>query len=80
MHLRVVVTYFDAINMFVQDSTGGIWVGRSGDGSTAKPGQLIELRGVTTQTDFAPDIVEPHWTAIGQTTLAVYRAAVRPGL
>ena len=29
--------------MFVQDSTGGIWVGRSSVGSTARAGQLIEL-------------------------------------
>src|ERR1700722_12364180 len=56
IHLRAVVTYFDPLNMFVQDPTGGIWVATTGSGLTAQPGQLVDLQGVTTHADFAPDI------------------------
>ena len=66
VRLRAVVTYFDAVNMFVHDPTGGIWVARAPRGLTAEPGQLLDLQGVTTQTDFAPDIAEPRWSVIGR--------------
>jgi diguanylate cyclase (GGDEF)-like protein len=69
VRLRVVVTYFDSVNMFVHDSTGGIWVARSPTGLTAEPGQLLDLQGVTTQTDFAPDIGEPRWTVVGHAAM-----------
>ncbi len=62
VRLRAVVTYFDTVNMFVHDATGGIWVARAANGLTAQPGQLLDLQGVTTQTDFAPDIAEPRWS------------------
>jgi len=47
-HLHGVVTYYDTVapNLFVQDSTGGIWVDLHG--STDKPpspGQMLDLRG-----------------------------------
>jgi len=69
VRLRAVVTYFDAVNMFVHDPTGGIWVARSPTQSTAEPGQLLDLQGVTTQTDFAPDIGEPQWSVVGHAAM-----------
>jgi diguanylate cyclase (GGDEF)-like protein len=69
VRLRAVVTYFDAVNMFVHDPTGGIWVARSPTGLTAEPGQLLDLQGVTTQTDFAPDVAEPRWSVVGRAAL-----------
>jgi PAS domain S-box-containing protein len=62
----VVVTYSTTSDLFVQDSTDGIWVSRPPDVTSPKVGQLLDLEGVTTQTDFAPDIAEPHWRVIGE--------------
>src|SRR5512142_1616247 len=41
VHLRAVVTYFDDSepDLFVQDSTGGIWVDLVGTKLTASPGE-----------------------------------------
>ena len=69
VHLKVVVTYFEGNpipEMFVQDSTGSGWVPWNPNLPKPAPGQLLDLWGVTTQTDFAPDIDKPRWTVIGQ--------------
>ncbi len=70
VHLKVVVTYFEdtaaAPEMFIQDATGSGWVHWSADSPKARPGQLIDLWGITIQTDFSPDIDKAHWTVIGQ--------------
>jgi PAS domain S-box-containing protein len=52
-------------NMFIQDSTGGNWVGPATDQPALKVGDFIELEGRTAQTDFAPDIVGPRWRVLG---------------
>jgi PAS domain S-box-containing protein len=71
VRLRGVVTYFDTIgtDMFFQDSTGGIWIQRGNDLPATKKGQLIELEGVTVQTDFAPDIAHPRWRVVGESAM-----------
>jgi signal transduction histidine kinase/ActR/RegA family two-component response regulator len=73
VHLKVVVTYFDAStstpDMFIQDPTGSAWVGWDRSLPKASSGQLIDLWGVTTETDFAPDIRAPRWKVIGQVKL-----------
>ena len=66
LHFRVVVTYSTSTDLFVQDSTGGIWVGRPSSMAQPRTGQLLDLEGVTTQTDFAPDVAEPHWRILGE--------------
>jgi len=66
VHFRAVVTYSADDDLFVQDSTGGIWVARSEGMARPKVGQLLDLEGFTTQTDFAPDIGQPHWRAEGE--------------
>ena len=67
VHVKAVVTYFETTpDLFIQDSTGSTWVHWSKDLPKAAPGQLIDLWGVTTQVDFAPDIDRARWTVIGQ--------------
>jgi hypothetical protein len=69
VHLKVVVTYFEdgsIPELFIQDSTGSGWVPWNPNLPKAVPGQLLDLWGVTTQSDFAPDIDKPRWTVIGQ--------------
>ena len=68
VHLKAVVTYFDPADpeLFLQDSSGGIWVRWTPDMPKTAPGQLIELWGSSQQMDFAPDIGKAHWQVIGQ--------------
>lgn len=37
----------------------------------ARAGDWIELDGATTQTDFAPDIVNAHWQVLGRAPMPV---------
>jgi diguanylate cyclase (GGDEF)-like protein len=69
VRVRAVVTYFDPLNMFVQDPTGGIWVARARSGLTAEPGQLLDLQGITTQFGFSPDISKPRWSVVGRAAM-----------
>src|SRR5579859_3046059 len=73
VHLTAVVTYFNAHpstpDLFIQDATGSTWVGWNASLPEAEPGQLIELWGITAQTDFAPDIRAPRWKVIGHAPL-----------
>jgi signal transduction histidine kinase/CheY-like chemotaxis protein len=66
LHFRVVVTYATDGDLFVQDSTGGIWVSRPSNIPLPKAGQLLDLGGVSVQTDFAPDIADPTWRVLGE--------------
>ena len=70
-HIRAVVTYFDPIapNLFVEDKTGGIWVHWAPGMPALKAGQELDLQAKTTQTDFAPDLVNPRWTLLGNASL-----------
>jgi len=77
VRLRAVVTYFDPSSpgsvsspeFFVQDASGGIWINWSP--SLPKPvvGDLIDLQGISTQLDFAPDIANPSWQVIGHASM-----------
>ena len=73
VHFRVVVTYSTVNDLFVQDSTGAIWVSRPTGIAPPKRGQLLDLEGVTTQTDFAPDIGQPRWRVIGEAPMPAPR-------
>ncbi len=67
-HLHGVVTYYDTVapNLFVQDSTGGIWVDLRGIAAKAPaPGQVLDLRG-NVGLGFSPYIQNPHWTVVGK--------------
>lgn len=66
IRLRGVVTYFDPVkpDFFIQDPSGGIWINWSPKLPRAVVGDLIDLQGVSIQTDFAPDIANPSWKVI----------------
>ena len=67
VHVRAVVTYYDSVapNLFVQDSTGGIWVDLRGtSGKPPQPGQVLDLHGQAA-SGFAPYIAKPQWTVVG---------------
>ena len=89
VRLRAVVTYYSSQgfdfstqesteasptpDMFIQDSTAGIWVNTPVGGSPAQAGQLIEIEGVSEAPDFAPQIGKPHWKVIGRAPMPVAR-------
>ena len=71
VRIRGVVTYCDPLNgaYFVQDSTAGIFVNDLKAGFQFKPGQLLEVEGVSEDPDFAPQIGKPRYRVLGQTDL-----------
>jgi signal transduction histidine kinase len=69
--VRGVVTYTDpswAGQFFVQDGTGGVFVGFSGR-SAPDIGSLVEVRGSSHPGAFAPFIEKPEWTVVGRAPL-----------
>ncbi len=69
VHLRAVVTYFDPEqpDLFVQDSSAGIWVDLGETTQLSlRAGQLIEIEGVSSGRDFAPQIEKPKITVLGE--------------
>ncbi len=75
VHLRGVVTFFDPLSpgMFIQDHAGGIFVDWVPKLPKPSVGDLIDLDGVSTQVDFAPDIANPHWRVIGWSPMPIPR-------
>jgi hypothetical protein len=71
VHLKAVVTYFDPVapDLFLQDGTGAIWVKWSAQLARPEVGSILDLKGVTTFSDFAPDIGNPEWTVVGRAPL-----------
>ncbi len=59
VHLRATVTYFDAAwsLLFLQDSTGGIFVNVQGQNLKLESGQIVEAEGVSGPGDFAPVLI-----------------------
>ena len=76
VRLRTVVTYYYGgapPDLFLHDATGGIWVDLPSGAPSLRPGDEIELTGVTEQPDFAPQIAAPHWRVLGTAPLPVAR-------
>lgn len=76
VQVRGVVTYTDpswAGQFFVQDDTGGVFVGYSGK-APPEIGQLVEVSGVSHPGAFAPFIEHPTWKAVGRAALPQARA------
>jgi signal transduction histidine kinase/ActR/RegA family two-component response regulator len=74
VRLRAVVTYYDpaSTEFFVQDATGGIYV------SLAKPihvtsGQQVEITGITSPGDFAPEVSQSDVRVLGPGVLPAPR-------
>jgi PAS domain S-box-containing protein len=60
VRLKGVVTFFDETlySRFIQDHTAGLYLRESTNTPGLKPGDLVEVEGVTSQGEYAP-IVEP---------------------
>ena len=56
-----IVTFFEPIwqLMFVQDSTGGVFVEIQNEHHHFEPGDVVSVHGITSPAGFAPDIAQP---------------------
>lgn len=74
IRFRAAVTYFNEgwNSLFIQDSTAGVFITPPYE-STARPGQLLEVEGITGQGEFAPVITQSHWRVVGENQLPVPR-------
>lgn len=79
MQLTGVITYYDPEepDLFVQDSSGGIWVSLEVVKPTTaiRAGDVVEVQGVTEAPDFAPQIGNPRIKVIGRAALPPARRA-----
>lgn len=69
--VRGTVTYTERFwegQFFVQDESGGIFVGHSGR-PAPEPGDVVEVRGVSHPGAFAPIIDQPEWKVVGRAPL-----------
>ncbi len=66
-----VVTYYDGAvpDLFIHDSTAGIWVDLPKASAGLKSGDLIDMEGITEQPDFAPQIGKPQYRIVGRAPL-----------
>jgi len=72
IRLRAVVTYYYGgapPDLFLHDSTGGVWVDLPGGMPALDPGEVIDIEGVSEQPDFAPQIGQPRWRVVGTSAL-----------
>jgi signal transduction histidine kinase/CheY-like chemotaxis protein len=73
VRLTGVITYYDPEepDLFVQDSTGGIWVSLEVVKPTVaiRAGDVVEVQGVTEAPDFAPQIGNPRIKVVGRAAL-----------
>jgi diguanylate cyclase (GGDEF)-like protein len=83
VHLRAVVTYYDAYldprhaALFVHDATGSIFMALpSHPVLSLKPGTVVEVRGVTGTGDYAPVVLNAKVKAVG--TAPLPQTAPRP--
>ncbi|MGA2984086.1 MAG: PAS domain S-box protein [Terriglobia bacterium] len=75
VRIRAVVTYCRVIDrdMFIQDSTAGVWVDPEQFNVNVRSGQLIEVEGTAGPGDFAPEIDKSRVRILGETPLPVPR-------
>ena len=62
VRLHAVVTYYNGQtpDLFVQDSSAGIWVESANSIQPVRAGDLIELEGITAPGEFAPVVDKPR--------------------
>ncbi|MGH9434134.1 MAG: hypothetical protein ACRD3T_21610, partial [Terriglobia bacterium] len=71
--LRGVVTFRNSVHLFIQDSTGGVWINQEGKALGFKPGELLEVEGVTADPQFAPEVASPKFKVLGTAPLPTAR-------
>jgi PAS domain S-box-containing protein len=71
VHLRAVVTYYGGggWELFVQDSTAGIYVNGPSKNLDLNEGDLVEINGVVAPGDFAPVITNVQIDRLGKASL-----------
>jgi PAS domain S-box-containing protein len=69
--VQAVVTYVNPAenDLFIQDSTAGVYVNIGTGKQELQPGQLVEVEGVSGTPDFAPQIDNPKIRVLGQGSL-----------
>ena len=80
--VRAVVTYINPAenDLFIQDSTAGVYVNIGTAKLDLQPGQLVEVEGVSGTPDFAPQIDNPKIRALGQGSLPEARLVTYGGM
>jgi len=75
IHVRGVVTYADKTqnDLFVQDSTAGIYVNSDATALRLHSGQFVEITGISGPGDFASQIENPEIHVVGQAPLPIPR-------
>jgi PAS domain S-box-containing protein len=63
--LRGVVTFRNSVHLFLQDSTGGVWINQEGHRYNFGAGEMLEVRGITADPDFAPEVHGAKFTVFG---------------
>jgi signal transduction histidine kinase/CheY-like chemotaxis protein len=75
VHLRAVVTYYEAFSarhaaLFVHDASGGVYVAVSGRPIVPiHPGSLVDIRGITAPGEYAPIVSKTTIRVLGQSHL-----------
>ena len=66
--IRGVVTYYDVTlrDLFIQDSTGGIWVDSKFDRPSLHVGEFVQVEGVSGPGDFSPEIQRSLFRNLGE--------------
>ncbi|MBZ5542911.1 MAG: PAS domain S-box protein [Acidobacteriia bacterium] len=67
VRLRAVVTYYGGkgLEFFVHDTTGGIYINDPQADFGVRAGQLVQVEGFTSSGGFAPEIISPRVTVLG---------------
>jgi signal transduction histidine kinase/AmiR/NasT family two-component response regulator len=75
VHLVGIVTYFDPAwsMLFVQDATAGVFVDVHGQEPHVRPGDVVDVRGVSAPGNFAPEVARPFITVVGHARLPAAR-------
>jgi PAS domain S-box-containing protein len=68
VRIRGVVTYYnwDAGDLFIQDSTAGIWVNRGETKLALHHGEFVQVEGFSNAGDVAPEIDHAHFRSLGE--------------
>jgi signal transduction histidine kinase len=79
VNMQGVVTFTDSRwrSLFVQDSTGGIFVTPASGRMRIRPGERVRVRGLTAEGDFAPTVCKATFEVLGEAPMP---APARVGL
>lgn len=75
VRLKAVVTYWEVYSRFVQDETAGIYLLENTNLPAVKPGQMVEVEGVTSPGEYAPMIIPGSVKVVGDGNLPAAKPA-----